>query len=159
MEKLTAQNGKIHIKYDGYRYRKDADLAGGGSSFKCLRSACRGRMKIDEDDNVLSSTVHNHEPEPEVEKVRQIASSDSHAGEWMLIKPLSKKNDIFYTPYAKASTKDAAVQTEPKDFSWNGPSLPNSAEVWKHPASKDVPVRITNAKRRRLNKEYNRSRY
>ena len=72
---------------------------------------------------------------------------------------LSKKDEIFYTPYAKASTKDAAVQTEPKDFSWNSPSLPNSAEVWKHPASKDVPVRITNAKRRRLNKEYNWSRY
>ena len=154
MEKLTAQNGKIRIIYDGYRYRKDADLAGGGSSFRCLRSACRGRMKIDEDDKVLSSTVHNHEPEPEVEKVRQIASSDSHAGEWMLVEPLSKKDDILYTPYAKASTKAAAVQTEPKDFSWNGPS---SAE--KPDASKDVPVRITNAKRRRLNKEYNWSRY
>src|SRR6218665_3299454 len=65
-----------------------------------------------------------------------------------------KKDEILYTPYAKASTKDAAVQTAPKDFSWNSPS---SAE--KPDASKDVPVRITNAKRRRLNKEYNWSRY
>src|SRR6218665_1816577 len=110
-------------------------------------------MQIDVDDKVLSSTVHNHEPEPEVKKARHIATS---AGKWMLVEPLSKKDEILYTPYAKASTKDAAVQTESKDFSWNSPS---SAEVWKHPASKDVPVRITNAKRRRLNKEYNWSRY
>src|SRR6218665_2079637 len=104
MEKLTAQNGKIRIICDGYRYRKDADLAGGGSSFRCLRAACRGRMKIDVDDKVLSSTVHNHEPE-----ARQIATP---AGKWMLVEPLSKKDEILYTPYAKASTKDAAVQTE-----------------------------------------------
>src|SRR6218665_3919959 len=125
-------------------------------------------MKIDVDDTVLSSTVHNHEPEPEVKKTRQIATSESHAGKWMLVeprKPLSKKDEILYTPYlniAKASTKDAAVQTDPKDFSWNSPSLPNSAEkpdAWKHPAFKDVPVRITNVKRRSLNKEYNWSRY
>src|SRR6218665_3171263 len=151
MEKLTAQNGKIRIICDGYRYRKDADLAGGGSSFRCLRAACRGRMKIDEDEKVLSSTIHNHEPESEVHKVRQIATP---AGKWILVEPHSKKDEILYTPYTKASTKDATVQTEPKDFSWNSPS---SAE--KPDASKDVPVRITNAKRRRLNKEYNWSRY
>src|SRR6218665_1033820 len=156
MEKLTAQNGKIRILCDGYRYRKDADLAGGGSSFRCLRAACRGRMKIDEDDKVLSSTVHNHEPESEVDKVRQIATP---AGKCMFLEPHSKKDEILYTPYAKASTKDAAVQTEPKDFSWNSPSLTNSADAWKHPALKDVPVRITNVKRRRLSKEYNWSRY
>src|SRR6218665_4039103 len=114
MKKLTAQNGKIRIICDGYRYRKDVDLAGGGSSFRCLRSACRGRMKIDEDDKVLSSTEHNHEPE--VDKARQIATP---AGKWMLVEPLSKTDEISYSPHAKASTKDAAVQTEPKDFSWN----------------------------------------
>src|SRR6218665_3366581 len=91
MEKLTAQNGKIRIICDGYRYRKDADLAGGGSSFRCLRAACRGKMTIDVDDKVLSSTVHNHEPEPEVKRARQIATSESHAGKWMLVEPLSKK--------------------------------------------------------------------
>src|SRR6218665_3991951 len=112
MENLTAQNGKIRIIYDGYRYMKDADLAGGGSSFRCFRAACRGRMKINVDDKVLSSTVHNHEPE--VDKARQIAMP---AGEWMLVEPLSKKDEILYTPYAKASSKDAAVQTEPADFS------------------------------------------
>ena len=105
-------------------------------------------MKIGEDDKVLSSTEHNHAPEPEVEKDRQITTP---AGKWMLVEPLSKTGEILYSPYAKASTKDVAVQTEPKDFSWNSPS---SAD-----ALKEVPVRITNVKRRRLNKEYNWSRY
>src|SRR6218665_1532386 len=106
-------------------------------------------MKIGKDDKVLSSTVHNHEPE--VDEARQIATP---AEKWMLVEPLSKTDEILYTPYAKASTKDVAVQTESKDFAWNSPS---SAE--KPDASTDVPVRITNAKRRRLNKEYNWSRY
>src|SRR6218665_2940791 len=74
--------------------------------------------------------------------------------------PSRKKYEILYTPHlSRNKSKDAAVQTEPTDFFENSLSLPNSAEVWKHPASKDVPVRITNAKRRRLNKEYNWSRY
>ena len=119
--------------------------------------------------------VDNHAPEPEVKKARQITTSESHAGKWMLVepreieKPILKIDEILYreaNPYlnfAKASTKDAEVQTDPdtaKDFSWNIPRLKNSAEkldAWKHPASKDatvVPVRITNVKRRRLNKEY-----
>ena len=176
MEKIS-KNGKIYVIYEGQKFRKDSELAGGGSSWRCVKPACRGRMKISEDDEILSSNKHNHEPEPEVKKARQITTSDSHAGKWMLVEPresLSKIDDILYreaTPYlniAKASTKDAAVQTEPataKDFSWNSPSLPNSAEkpeVWKHPASKDdivVPVRITNVKHRRLSKEYNWIRY
>src|SRR6218665_384647 len=151
MEKLTDQNGKIRIICDGYRYSKDTDLASGGSSFRCLRAACRGRMKIDVKDKVLSSTEHNHAPEPEVKKDRQIATSEE--GKWMLVEPLSKKDEILYVPHLNRNTsKDVAVQTEAKDFSWNSP---NTAKVWKDPASKDVPVRITNGKRRRLNKEYN----
>ena len=66
MEKLTAQNGKICIICDGYCYGKDANLAGGGSSFRCLRPASRGRMKTSGNDEVFSSTKHNHAPEPEV---------------------------------------------------------------------------------------------
>src|SRR6218665_3245138 len=100
-------------------------------------------MKIDVDDEVLSSTDHNHAPDPEVKKARQITTSESHAGNWMLVeprefeKPLSKKDEILYreaNPYldiTKASTKDIAEQTDPdaaKDFSWNSPSLKNSSE-------------------------------
>src|SRR6218665_2991762 len=101
-----------------------------------------------------SSTEHNRAPEPEVKKARQIATP---AGKWMLVEPHSRTDEISYTPYLNRNkSKDAAVQTEPTDFSWNSSS---SADAWKHPALKDVPVRITNVKRRRLNKEYNWSRY
>src|SRR6218665_4022864 len=157
MEKIMPKNGKIYVIYGGQKFRKDSELAGGGSSWRCVRAACRGRMKIDEDDKVLSSTEHKHAPKPEVEKDRQIATP---AGKWMLVEPHSRTDEISYSPYAKASTKDAAVQTEPTDFSWNSPSPPaEKSDAWKHPALKDVPVRITNVKRRRLNKEYNWSRY
>src|SRR6218665_3754617 len=150
MEKIISKNGKIYVIYGGQKFRKDSELAGGGSSWRCVKPACRGRMKIGEDDKVLSSTVHNHAPDPEVDQARQIATSDFHAGKWMLVEPrklLSKTDEILYTPYAKASTKDAAVQTESKDFSCNSPSSAEEPD-----ASTDVPVRITNAKRRRLNK-------
>src|SRR6218665_23698 len=153
MEKIISKNGKIYVIYEGQKFRKDSELAGGGSSWRCVKPACRGRMKIGEDDKVLSSTEHNHAPEPEVEKDRQITTP---AGKWMLVEPLSKTGEILYSPHVKAGTKDAAVQTEPKDFSWNSPS---SAAGWKYPVLNDVPVCITNVKRRRLNKEYNWSRY
>ena len=158
MEKIISKNGKIYVIYGGQKFRKDGELARGGASWRCVKPACRGRMKIGEDDKVLSSTEHNHAPEPEVKKARQIATP---AGKWMLVEPLSRTDEISYTPYLNRNkSKDAAVQTEPKDFSWNSPSPPaEKPDAWKHPALKDVPVRITNVKRRRLNKEYNWSRY
>ena len=93
-----------------------------------------------------------------------------------LDKPLSKLDYTFHkeaNSYSNRNkTKDVAVQTEPdtaKDFSLNSPSLKNSADdllqkpdAWKHPALKDdtvVPVRITDGKRRRLNKKYVWNRY
>src|SRR6218665_2701911 len=152
MEKIMSENGKIYVIYGGQKFRKDSELAGGGSSWRCVKPACRRRMKIGEDDKILSSTEHNHAPEPEVDEAQQIATP---AGKWMLVEPLSKTDEISYTPYLNRNkSKDAAVQTEPKDFSWNTPS---SAE--KPDALNEVPVRITNVKRRRLNKEYNWSRY
>ena len=99
MEKIISKNGKIYVIYGGQKFRKDSELAGGGSSWRCVKPACRGRMKIGEDDKVLSSTVHNHAPDPEVNKARQIATSDSHAGKWMLVEPrepLSKTDEILY---------------------------------------------------------------
>src|SRR6218665_579720 len=85
MEKIMTKNGKIYVIYGGQKFRKDSELAGGGSSWRCVKPACRGRMKIVEDDKVLSSTEHNHAPEPEVEKDRQITTP---AGKWMLVEPL-----------------------------------------------------------------------
>src|SRR6218665_1198974 len=98
----------------------------------------------------------------------QKGSTDSYVRvscrEWMLVEPrklLSRTDEISYSPYLNRNkSKDGAVQTEPTDFSWNSPSPPaEKSDAWNDPALKDVPVRITNVKRRRLNKEYNWSRY
>src|SRR6218665_1954685 len=113
MEKIMSRNGKIYVIYGEQKFRKDSELAGGGSSWRCVKPACRGGMKIDEDDKVLASTEPNHAPEPEVEKDRQITTS---AVKWMLVEPHSKTGEILYSPYAKVSTKDDAVQTKPKHF-------------------------------------------
>src|SRR6218665_151667 len=94
MEKIISKNGKIYVIYGGQKFRKDSEQARGGASWSCVKPACRGRMKIGDDDKVLSLTEHNHEPEPEVEKARQIATPESHAGKWILVEPrqpLSKK--------------------------------------------------------------------
>src|SRR6218665_3183516 len=102
MEKIISKNGKIYVIYGGQKFRKDRELAGGGSSWRCIKLACRWRMKISEDDKVLSSTEHNHAPEPEVEKDRQITTP---AGKWILVEPrqiektLSKTGEILYCPY------------------------------------------------------------
>src|SRR6218665_3312855 len=157
MEKIMSKNGKIYVIYGEQKFRKDSELAGGGSFWRCVKPACRGRMKIGEDDKVLSSTEHNHATEPEIKKARQIATSESHAGKWMLVeirKLLSRTDEISYSPYLNRNkSKDAAVQTEPTDFSWNSRSSPAAKpDAWKDPALKDVPVRITKLKPRRLNK-------
>ena len=120
MEKIISKNGKIYVIYGGQKFRKDSELARGGASWRCVKPACRGRMKIGEDDKVLSSTEHNHEPEPEVEKARQIhvATPESHAEKWRLVEPLSKKDEILYVPHLNRNkSKDVAVQTEAKEFS------------------------------------------
>ena len=54
--------------------QEDSDLAGGGSSFRCLRSAYRGRMEISVKDEIVSAAEHNNKPEPEVKKARQITA-------------------------------------------------------------------------------------
>jgi len=179
MEKIISKNEKIYLIYGGQKFRKDSDLAGGGSSWRCVKPACRGRMKISVDDEVFSSTEHNHAPEPEIKKAQQTTTSDSnrmnHRRKWMLVEPrepLSKIEEILFreaNPYLKRNkAKDVAVQTEPdtaKDFSWNSQSLKISAQkpdAWKPPALKDatvVHVRITDGKRKRLNKEYVWNRY
>src|SRR6218665_3045525 len=125
MEKITAENRKIYVISGGqkYMYRKVSDLVGNITSWRCVRSACLGRLKIGVNDEIVSSSEHNHEPNPEVKKSvepRQITTSDSdrrhNAGKWMLVepteieKPLSKiENEIFHreaNPYSDSLNRN-----------------------------------------------------
>src|SRR6218665_1446268 len=153
MEKITAENGKIYLISGGQKYRKDSDLVGNITSWRCVRSACRGRLKIGVNNEIVSSSEHNQKSNPEVKKSvesRQITTSNfdrmHHAGNWMLIepteieKPLSKLCEIFHREANacsdslnsnKSKTKDVAVQTDPdtaKDVSLKIPILKNSVD-------------------------------
>src|SRR6218665_3032637 len=64
MEKIISKNEKIYLIYGGQKFRKDSDLAGGGAAWRGVKPACRGRMKISVEDEVLSSTNHNHARTP-----------------------------------------------------------------------------------------------
>jgi len=69
MEKITAENGKIYLISGEQKYRNDSDLVGNITSWRCVRSACRGRLKIDVNDEIVSSFENNHEPTPEVKSL------------------------------------------------------------------------------------------
>lgn len=38
-------------------------LAGGNTSWRCVKRNCPGRIIVNEIDNVVTSSEHNHEPE------------------------------------------------------------------------------------------------
>src|SRR6218665_2051595 len=63
MEKITVQKENSHTSWGGFRFRRDRILAGGIISLRCVKRNCRGRLRVDEKDNVVSSSEHTHEPE------------------------------------------------------------------------------------------------
>src|SRR6218665_2164953 len=63
MEKITVQKENSHTSWGGFRFRRDRILAGGITSLRCVKRNCRGRLRVDEKDNVVSSSEHTHEPE------------------------------------------------------------------------------------------------
>src|SRR6218665_1726318 len=63
MEKITVQKEYSHTSWDEFRFRRDRILAGGITSLRCVKRNCRGRLRVDEKDNVVSSSEHTHEPE------------------------------------------------------------------------------------------------
>src|SRR6218665_1263261 len=63
MEKITVQKKNSHTSWGGFRFRRDRILAGGIISLRCVKHNCRGRLRVDEKDNVVSSSEHTHEPE------------------------------------------------------------------------------------------------
>ena len=52
-----------HTSWGAFRFTRDRILAGGIISLRCVKRNCRGRLRDDEKDNVVSSSEHTHEPE------------------------------------------------------------------------------------------------
>src|SRR6218665_3546149 len=69
MDKITVQKKNSHTSWGGFRFRRDRILAGGIISLRCVKRNCRGRLRFDEKDNVVSSSEHTHEPESGGQKV------------------------------------------------------------------------------------------
>ena len=65
MDKTVSQKQKDHILHDGYRLRKDSVLAGGGTSWRCTRRDCSGRIKVTDTDDVVVVSEHNHASDPD----------------------------------------------------------------------------------------------
>src|SRR6218665_3347678 len=63
MEKILSQKKKVRLLRCGYIFRKDKVIKDGGTSCRCIRRTCCGRLRVGVTDDVISSTEHNHEPE------------------------------------------------------------------------------------------------
>lgn len=75
MEKIESQKGKAIILVEGYRYRKDRANADGSTTWRCCKKdGCRGRMKM-LNDVVLSSSEHNHAPDPAKNEAAKVVSA------------------------------------------------------------------------------------
>ena len=62
MEKISAQKEKDLLLNEGYRYRKARVNADGSTSWRCVETNCRGRLKVVEDAATLI-TEHGHPPD------------------------------------------------------------------------------------------------
>jgi len=53
-------------------------LAGGNTSWRCVKRNCPGRIIVNEIDNVVTSSEHNHEPESGGNESKQFVSEIHH---------------------------------------------------------------------------------
>jgi len=71
METITIYKTVSHILRDGYRLRKVRILSDGTTSWRCVKRNCSGRLRVNEKDNVVSFSVHNHEPESDRNEINK----------------------------------------------------------------------------------------
>ena len=62
MEKITMHKGVNHLLHDGYQFRKVWIMSNGTTCWRCVKRNCRSRLRVNEKDNVVSFSVHNHNP-------------------------------------------------------------------------------------------------
>lgn len=62
MEKITIHKEVNHLLHDGYQFRKVWIMSDGTTCWRCVKRNCRSRLRVNEKDNVVSFSVHNHNP-------------------------------------------------------------------------------------------------
>src|SRR6218665_3232587 len=60
MDRVTSQNNREHLLFNGYKFRKDKILIDGTTAWRCLKRSCTGRLKVSVTDSIVSSSEHNH---------------------------------------------------------------------------------------------------
>src|SRR6218665_252345 len=60
MDRVTSQNNRDHLLFNGYKFRKDKILLDGTTAWRCLKRSCTGRLKVSVTDSIVSSSEHNH---------------------------------------------------------------------------------------------------
>src|SRR6218665_321072 len=60
MDRVTSQNNREHLLFNGYKFRKDKILIDGTTAWRCLKRSCTGRLKGSVTDSIVSSSEHNH---------------------------------------------------------------------------------------------------
>lgn len=75
METIMSQKGKVMLLVFSYRYRKDGEIKDESTSWRCCnKNGCHGRLKI-HNDNILSTSEHNHAPEPTKNEASKVMSA------------------------------------------------------------------------------------
>lgn len=72
MERTVSQKHKDHLLHDGYRLRRDRVMADGGTSWRCSRKDCSGRVKVSQHDIVVVVSEHNHAPGPDRNEAHKV---------------------------------------------------------------------------------------
>src|SRR6218665_1253185 len=84
MEKITVLKEVTNLLHDGFRFRKVRIMSDGNTSWRYVKSRCSSRLRVDEKDNVISSSQHNHE-QGRTETKSAVSEIRKKSGEKLLI--------------------------------------------------------------------------
>jgi len=104
MEKFLSQRQKENILYDGYKLRKDKILADGSTSWRCSKRHCSGRIKVNQTNEVIIVTEHNHAPDPEGNAASKVVATIRH----LAVNTMEKPRQIIQQSTTGISTNVAS---------------------------------------------------
>src|SRR6218665_3292048 len=96
MEKITVLKEVTHLLHDGFKFRKVRIMSDGNTSWRCVKSRCSSRLRVDEKDNVISSSEHSHE-QGRTETKDVVSEIRKKSGEKLLIPQSSGSSSAYST--------------------------------------------------------------